>query len=122
MSEIQNPSNPYRTTPEASAASPAGFWRRLAAYILDGILIGIVAEVIEHIVKLGISDATPSGRLFLISGITVIVGIIYFTALWTARNGQSLGYQALGIRLIKADGSNPGVGANFLRSIVLYIS
>src|SRR5262249_46579630 len=78
-----------------AAMDLAGFWRRLVAYIIDAIVVGVISGVITAILRVPANDATGlSTRSGLIS---LVVGVLYFGYLWS-RNGQSLGYMALGIR------------------------
>ncbi|HZU15496.1 MAG TPA: RDD family protein [Candidatus Dormibacteraeota bacterium] len=95
-----------------------GFWRRLAALILDGLIYGIPAAIVALI----ISAPTRVDYQRLDALIDFVFGLAYFTYLWANNNGQTLGYQALGIRLVRADGTpvTPGVAA--VRFILIEIS
>lgn len=97
----------------------AGFWRRLVAYIIDAIVVGVISGVITAILRVPANDvAGLSTRSVLIS---LIVGVLYFGYLWS-RNGQSLGYMALGIRLIRTNGTPVSFGVAIVRYILIYLS
>lgn len=97
----------------------AGFWRRLVAYIIDAIVVGVISGVITAILRVPANDvAGLSTRSGLIS---LIVGVLYFGYLWS-RNGQSLGYMALGIRLIRTSGTPVSFGVAVVRYILIYLS
>lgn len=97
----------------------AGFWRRLVAYIIDALVVGVVSGVIAAILRAPANDvAGLSTRSGLIS---LIVGVLYFGYLWS-RNGQSLGYMALGMRLIQISGTPVSFGVAAVRYILIYLS
>ena len=110
--------------PQAYATTQlAGFWRRLVAYLIDGIIVGVVSSVITSLINAGIhasfSDTTGySTRSGLIS---LIIGLVYFGWLWGTR-GQTLGYMALGMRVIRTDGSDISIGRAAVRYIALWVS
>jgi uncharacterized RDD family membrane protein YckC len=100
-----------------------GFWRRLLAYIIDAIIVGVVAGIIEAIIGAIIhastSDTTGAGAR---SGlVTLIIGLIYFGWLWS-RNGQTVGFMALGMRLVRADGRPVTFALGALRYFLIYLS
>ena len=101
----------------------AGFWRRLLAYIIDAIVVGVISGVIESIIaaiiRASTTDVTGIGTR---SGlITLIVGLLYFGYLWS-RNGQSIGYMALGIRLTRSSGAPVSFGLALVRYLLIYLS
>jgi uncharacterized RDD family membrane protein YckC len=84
----------------------AGFWRRFAAAFLDGIIIGLINIILEAILK------APGAAIGL------VIQITYFTVLEGGPRGQTLGKQALGIRVIDAQTGGPiGYGRGFIRWI-----
>jgi uncharacterized RDD family membrane protein YckC len=88
--------------------SPAGFWRRFGAALIDGIVIGVA----DTILKYGLGVA---GQLL---GILVSVG--YFTYFHGA-TGQTPGNAALGLRVVDVrDRVGQPIGYNraFIRWLV----
>ena len=85
----------------------AGFWRRFAASLLDGILLGVVYGILLAALDPGVAVA-----------IYTILGIAYYTALEGGATGQTLGKRALGIRVydLRAGGSI-GYGRGFIRYV-----
>jgi uncharacterized RDD family membrane protein YckC len=90
----------------------------LAALILDGLIYGIPGTIVALI----ISAVTGVGERQLNSLIGFVFGLAYFTYLWSSNNGQTLGYQALGIRLVRADGTPITAGVAAVRYILIEIS
>jgi uncharacterized RDD family membrane protein YckC len=92
----------------------AGFWRRFAGLIIDGIILGIIGGVLYAIINalnLGIYT-------FLV--IDVVIAFLYF--LWGWGRGQTVGCMALNIRIInQEDGSPPGYGKAVVRYIVVLL-
>jgi len=101
----------------------AGFWRRLVAYIIDVIVIAVVSGIIESIIAGIIRASTTDVTGISVRGglITLIVGLLYFGYLWS-RNGQSIGYMALGIRLIRTSGAPVSFGLALVRYLLIYLS
>lgn len=109
------------TTPENSETSPpstaysgdggpsgprAGFWRRLGAALLDGILLGIVNVIL-------IAALRTTGTV-----LAVLISLAYFTYLEGGATGQTLGKRALGIRIVSFDtGGAIGYARGFIRWI-----
>lgn len=94
-----------------SSGPRAGFWRRFAAVIVDGIILGIVEIVL----------LVALGRLgyFLF----IIVGVGYYTVLEGGPTGQTLGKKALGIRVISFEsGGEIGYARAFVRYIGRIVS
>ncbi|MGH7910227.1 MAG: RDD family protein [Candidatus Dormibacteraceae bacterium] len=108
---------------EAVAMQPAGFWRRLAALVVDTWMLSVATRVIDigwgvanqaHLVGNGPSDT--------LSGTTQLVLVAaYFTVCWGWR-GQTVGYVLLQIRLSRQDGGRVGYGRALLRYVLLGLS
>jgi uncharacterized RDD family membrane protein YckC len=89
----------------------AGFWRRFAASLIDGIILGIVGTILAVALK-------GAG-----SALALLVGVAYFTFFVGSARGQTPGMSALGIRVISFDGSGSiGYGRAFIRWIGGYLS
>jgi uncharacterized RDD family membrane protein YckC len=88
----------------------AGFWRRFAAAFIDGILLGIISEILRLI--LGNVGAA----------LTLIVGIVYYTY-FHGSTGQTPGDAALSIRIVDRDGGGSiGYPRAFIRWLVSIVS
>ena len=82
----------------------AGFWRRVSAYFIDGLVVGAVGGVAELELK-GVGDV-----------IAVLFSLGYFVYCWAGRRGQTLGMAMVGIRVIDStDGEELGYEAAVLR-------
>jgi uncharacterized RDD family membrane protein YckC len=89
----------------------AGFWRRFAAALIDGILLGIISGVLEAVLK-GVGFA-----------LAIVMDASYFSYLEGAVRGQTFGKSAMGIRVISlSDGQPIGYGRAFIRWIGRYVS
>jgi uncharacterized RDD family membrane protein YckC len=72
-----------------------GVGPRFVALIIDGIILGIISGIL--------SSALP-GQYGVSSSITGLLGIAYFTIM-EATQGRSVGKMALGLYVVKTDGS-----------------
>ena len=97
-------------TPDAAAFAPiAGFWRRVAAFVVDGVVIGCIGYLLglalfDVFVRMG-----PWGR-----GVGFLVALVYFVSQEGARGGgRSLGKRLLRIRVVDSQGRalDPARGA-----------
>ncbi len=97
---------------QGGASGPrAGFWRRLGAALLDGILVGVLVGVLLAALK------GPGYALGL------LLGAAYFVYFEGGPTGQTLGKRALGIRVVSFDTGGPiGYGRAFIRWIGRIVS
>ncbi len=107
---------PPQTTgppPTGGASGPrAGFWRRFAGLLIDGILLGVVNGILRAVIGSG------GGAI-----LGLVVDIVYFTVLIGGRRGQTVGQMALGIRVIDFNTGGPiGYGRAFVRWLVAIVS
>ncbi len=51
----------------------------------------------------------------------LVLGLLYFGYMWSL-NGQTLGYMALGLRLVRADGQPVSFGLGLVRYLLIYLS
>jgi uncharacterized RDD family membrane protein YckC len=126
----------------------AGFWIRAFAYIIDGIILGIVTTVLWLIVlaiaaAIGVGAAATSGvgadgtiseseaavigvgilaAITFLGIMTLVVTVLYFVLLWVKRGG-TLGQTLLGMRIAReADGAPIGWGTAIVRYVMMLIS
>jgi uncharacterized RDD family membrane protein YckC len=118
-------------TPPLSAGhwELSGWWRRVAAHLIDMVVIGVGAVVLFLVL------GAIFGTGFLIGDTTGIIAVILGFLIWFAciavaallyapwmmarTNGQTLGRMATGIRVIRADGGPMTFGFAALREIVV---
>jgi len=113
-----------------AAAAPAvmgdkvGFWRRTGAYLIDAIGLSIITGILGGILYPApagspgdFTDAYSRG-----SGLNLLINVAYFVGLWVYWNGQTLGMKALGIKVVKTDGSALTISTGLIRFIGLIIS
>ena len=109
MSDYPSPppqSQPGPSTGDGPSGPRAGFFTRLGAALVDGVLLGVVGVVINLIV-----GQTAGGLVGL------VIGIAYFGYLEGSASGQTIGKRALGIRVIDF---NTGGPIGFGRAVVRY--
>jgi uncharacterized RDD family membrane protein YckC len=100
-------------TPSAAAAGEyAGFWIRLVASIIDGIILNVIGLIFGLVLE-GI------GARILIG---ILVGIAYSIGFWVANNGQTPGKMAVGIRVQMENGEPIDIGPALLRYVGYYVS
>lgn len=89
----------------------AGFWIRFLAYFIDGIILNVIGWIFSFIFAM-----VPG-----LGYIGWIIGIVYVIGFWTWR-GQTPGKMAVGVKIVKTDGSPIGIGRAILRYIGYFVS
>jgi uncharacterized RDD family membrane protein YckC len=99
--------------PTGRASGPrSGFWRRFAAYLLDQIILAIPVVIVVLIVDQTVGNV-----------VSFALTLAYFTYFEGGPTGQTLGKQALGIRVIDFKVGGPiGYGRGLLRTIARLLS
>ncbi len=91
-------------------APKAGFWMRVIAWFIDGIIIGIPSVALGTVVL----HADKSGQ----SGIELLLELTYFVYFWSSYGkGQTIGMQLLHMKVVKTDGSLLSVTGALLRFV-----
>jgi uncharacterized RDD family membrane protein YckC len=109
--------------PPATAVTPAGWWQRVGAALLDTVVVAIGAVILGIALALLIADDTDDDA---VTGIAAATGFVvtgaYFCVLSArggSRNGQTWGKQAVGIRVVRMDGAPVGLGFAFVREVLV---
>jgi uncharacterized RDD family membrane protein YckC len=114
-------------TSSAPALEFAGFWRRLAAYLIDILILSAISSMIfpgKWLINW--SDFNPGNWILLpvmIAGnfMTLITDVAYHAGFWTWR-GQTPGKMLLNIKVIRTDGTNITLGYSLLRYLGYIVS
>ena len=91
-------------------APKGGFWIRVVAAIIDGVLLAVVGGILK-----AIFGTTAGG------GLSTLIGLVYFVYFWTS-TGQTIGHKALSLRVVKMDGSNLSITDAIIRYVGEIIS
>jgi len=99
------------------ASRHAGFWIRVAGYIVDAIILGIVGGLISGVGFHARVDDARSG------GPSALLSVLYFGLLWSSiGGGQTLGMRIFRLRVVGSDGKLIGIGRALVRWVMLVIS
>ena len=91
-------------------APKGGFWIRVGAGIIDGILLAVVGAILRAIFGDGVGG-----------GLSTLVSLVYVVYFWTT-TGQTIGHKALRLRVVKTDGSKLSVTDAIIRYVGEIIS
>lgn len=97
----------------------AGFWLRLVAAVLDGLLIAILQTLLGAllaVVGFVASDMDPQRLAGLLLLFSYLIGIAYYVV-FTGSCGQTPGKMALRIKVIRCDGGRVDFNRAALREI-----
>ena len=136
--EATAPQSPY-TAPAASVDAGAwgvqvggevvlaGFWKRVAAYLIDSLIVGVVGAVIGGLLGavLGVallSGDAGAGAAFLLQAVVQLVSLAitaaYYAGFHASRNQATLGKMAIGIKVVRTDGAR----ISLLRAVGRYFA
>jgi uncharacterized RDD family membrane protein YckC len=97
------------------------WWTRAGAFVLDQLIIGAVAVAAVLAARVITGDVESDTAQIVAYAIAIPLGCLYAPLLMSrrgARNGQTLGKQALGIRVVRTDGQPVGFWLGVLRTVV----
>ncbi len=86
----------------------AGFWRRVAAALIDGILVGIVSAIVTSI-----AGAISDGAAVLAQILLVVAAYAYYAGMESSAYQATVGKIALGIQVTDLNGNR----ISFLRAL-----
>ena len=120
----------------------AGFWRRVGAYIIDAILLGIVTSILGSILGapmgMGALSAVSSGDPEAIAAaqaggglgnlLSILIGVAYFAGMESSSHQATLGKKVLGMVVTDLNGNRISLGraigryfAKILSAVILCI-
>jgi uncharacterized RDD family membrane protein YckC len=131
----------YTSPPPPGAGGPrptltgrrvlAGWWSRVGAALVDGIIIGVGGLVLVIAItapfSIGFFASDGVGIVAVLVGLliavlcTSIVALFYAPALMARTNGQTLGRIVTGIRVVRANGVPIDFGFAMLREVVVKV-
>jgi uncharacterized RDD family membrane protein YckC len=88
--------------------SPAGFWIRFVANILDSIVVMVPLTLISYLITGGWEG----------DYVTSIISILYYLILPAVWYGYTVGKRMVGIRIAKVNGEKVGFGTMLMRYVV----
>jgi uncharacterized RDD family membrane protein YckC len=107
----------------------AGWWSRVAATLLDGVVIGIGAVLVMLIFgsafSVGFFDGEDSGAAAIAVGLTIgiistsIIALLYAPLMMARTNGKTLGRMAVGNRVVRANGEPMTLGVATIREVLV---
>jgi uncharacterized RDD family membrane protein YckC len=119
----------FGTTPVAGRMVLAGWWSRVGAAIVDGLIVGVgglllLIAITAPFSLLFFADE-DAGVVSIIFGLLLavvcvsIVALLYAPALMARTNGKTFGRMALGIRVVRANGQPMTFGFAMLREVAV---
>jgi uncharacterized RDD family membrane protein YckC len=119
------PGQGYGPAP-TGAGQPADLLMRFLARLIDGILVGIVVQIVDRILLQGIFGMNAAtgygfslGDVYAYSAISGVIGAVLYLGyfvLMESRNGQTVGKMLLKLRTEGPDGNPPTTGEAFKRN------
>ena len=119
----------YSGTTEGGRPQLSGWWRRVGAALIDGLIVGIGSAVLFVAItapfSIGFFANDTVGVVAVLVGALLavvcvaVVSFLYAPFLMARTNGKTLGRMALGIRVIRANGQPMTFWFAMLREVVI---
>ena len=114
--------------PGPTSVGYGGFWIRVVAYILDGILLSIVTGIIGFMTGMSI-DTNDFAHFDYTTNIgSLVIGWLYFSLMESSARGATVGKMAVGLRVVTDQGQRLSFAnatgryfAKFISAIILFI-
>lgn len=87
----------------------AGFWKRVAAIIIDSVIVWVGGFIIGFILGL-IMFANGTSDPEVLEGIGIIIGWVYFSVMESSPTQGTIGKMALGIKVTDFEGNRISFG------------
>ncbi len=110
----------------------AGFWKRAAAYLIDGTVVGIAGAIVGVIIggiigaAFRIGGGPESAGLIAIQAVVQVVSLVltacYYAYFHSSSNQATLGKMAIGIKVVNNDGEPISFMRGFGRYFALLLS
>ncbi len=103
---------------EAAALPKAGFWIRLVALLIDGIIVTVIQFVFGFLLGLVAALSIDSTSAEILIGLfSIVISLVYSVGL-LGYCGQTPGKIIVRIKVIRRDGSDIGYGRAALRELI----
>ena len=110
----------------------AGFWKRVAASLIDGVIIGLMGAVVGAAVgglmgaAFGIGGGIGTAGLATIELVAQLVSLVltacYYGWFYASANQATPGKMAIGIKVVRGDGQGCGFWRGFGRHFASFLS
>jgi len=110
----------------------AGFWKRVAAYVIDSMIVGVVGGVIGMFLGILLvpamalggdgGSAMYFGGQLLIQLFSIALSAAYYGWFHASRNQATLGKMAIGIKVVRSDGSRITLARGIARYFATILS
>ena len=114
MSQTQAPM-PVVVNPDPQYA---GFWRRVAAVIVDGLLLGIIGGGLGAILHLDAPSGATGWQSRPQDALSALIGLFYYVAMESSHYQATLGKMALSIKVTDIEGNK----ITLAKAIIRYLS
>ena len=126
----------WNAQPTAQPTGYGGFWIRVLAYIIDGILLNIAFGIIAAVIGVNLFPADPAkidpvellSQMGNVQLVAVVVTWLYFALMESSPRGATVGKMVLGLRVVDDHGNRisflRATGrffAKFISTVILFI-
>jgi uncharacterized RDD family membrane protein YckC len=115
--------------PAAGQWQLSGWWRRVGAHLIDGVVIAVIAGIFFGIFAAfagaGFLVGDTTGYIAAVLGIIgfglciIVAALLYAPLMMAKTNGKTLGRMAVGIRVVRVNGQPIDFGYAALREVVV---
>jgi uncharacterized RDD family membrane protein YckC len=123
------PAPAFSSAPVAGRYVLSGWWRRVGAAVIDGLIVGVGGIALMFALtapfSIGFFVSDEVGVVAIVVGLLIsivcvaIVALLYAPYLMARTNGRTFGRMATGIRVVRASGEPMTFGFAMLREVVV---
>jgi uncharacterized RDD family membrane protein YckC len=81
-----------------------GFWLRVVAYIIDGVIVGIPSAILGGLAGIATAQSDDFGVHTTTNLISVVISWLYFAFMESSESRATLGKKAVGLRVVTERG------------------
>jgi uncharacterized RDD family membrane protein YckC len=108
--------------------SPAGFWIRVLAWLVDSLILGVAMTVLllpfsYFAAKKAATDPAAATAIFAVAYVLSTAASLCYLLVFWSKSGATPGKKLLRLKIVREDGVEPmGVGKAFLRIVGYFLS
>ena len=101
----------------------ATLWERFLAFLIDALVVFVIYVLLSFLVLNSLSDQFGESMwvLSIVVALPMILFIFYQLLSEVLANGQSWGKKAMGIKVVRLDGQEPGLSDYLLRAVFHFV-
>ncbi len=102
-----------------------GFWRRVVAALIDGLLVGVLSSLLWFVLGFLFDASTPTGEAsysFVTNSLSLILGLGYYSLMESSPRQATVGKIVMGLTVADEQGNRISFQRAAMRYLAKYLS